>query len=165
MPGTFVIVLDGVLRKVGTDAPNLQGTALYHSLASTSRVAVFCGPDRAKAEWFLRTNGMSKHAHLVPEDEAISPVNSGRRMGQITYLRSQSTNVEFVVEPDPDIAADLLRNGVPTLVYLHPQYTEPAFRPDYDGTPTPWQSLVDEVAHQIDMRTKNPTIFNPDDDS
>lgn len=152
MSSTYVITLDGVLRHSRTEAINLQGMNLYRALATTGRLAILCGPDEERADWFLRTNGLRQHAYLIPESLDASPTIAGRRMAQITRLRAQQCHIEFVVEPDPDVAAELLRAGIPTLVYLHPQYSQPSFRPDYKGVAKPWENLVTEVDYQIGMR-------------
>lgn len=158
---TYVMVLDHVLRKPGTNAVISQGQGLYAALSTTGRLAILCGTDVDKADWFLRTNGFTKHAYLIPEDGTVSPTNGGRRMAQIRQLRGVQAHIEFVIEPDPEIALDLYRNGIPVLAYLHPQFTQPAFRPDYKSTATPWDDLRKEVEYQIDMRAK--TAYEDED--
>jgi hypothetical protein len=164
MASTFVITLDGVLRNPHTQAVNLQGIRLYRALASTGRLAVLCGPDEARDKHFLAQNGLTEHAYLVPESLDAAPTNSGRRMAQITYLRRMQCHIECVVEPDPDVAAELLSNGVAVLVYLHPVYTQPSFRPDYKNEATPWNNLVQEVDYQLAMRTAAALSITDQDD-
>lgn len=156
---TFVLVLDDVLRKPGTEAVIKQGSVLYEALSNTGRLAILCGEDEARADWFLRTNGFVKHAYLIPEDPTSSPTPEGRRMAQIGDLRSRSAHVEFVVEPDPRIAAEIFQNGIPVMAYLHPKYTQPAFRPDYKSAAVPWDDLVSQVDYQIEMKAKNAYDF------
>lgn len=156
---TFVIVLDGVLRKPANNAVIEQGSNLYAALAETGRLAILCGEDREKADWFLRTNGFTKHVYLIPEDHTASPTISGRRMAQIRQLRGTQAHIQFVVEPDPRIAADLFKESVPVMAYLHPVYTQPAFRPDYKSTATPWDDLIREVEYQIETKAANAYDF------
>lgn len=151
---TFAMVLDDVLRKTKDESVNLQGMHLYNALASVGRLAILCGPDEEKASWFLASNGFTQHAALIPEKPASAPTKEGRRLYQVTELRAQQARLEFVVEPDPDIATALFREGIPVLVYLHPQYTQPAFRPDYRSVAKPWDNLIDEVDYQIKMRAE-----------
>lgn len=156
---TYVIVLDDVLRKPSTNGVIRQGSALYESLSNTGRLAILCGEDEDKADWFLRTNGFVRHAYLLAEDPTSAPTPEGRRMAQIGDLRSRSAQIEFVVEPNPAIAAEIFKNGIPVLAYLHPQYSQPAFRPDYKSTAKPWDDLVSQVDYQIEMKAKNPYDF------
>lgn len=160
MSQTYVIVLDGVLSHGRTGALNTQGMHLYASLASTGRLAILCGQDYEKADYFLKSNGLKQHAYLIPEDPMDAPDDAGRRMGQIGKLRAQSCNVEFVVEPNPAVAARLFDSGIPTLLYLHPLYSNPAFRPDYENKAKPWDDLVNHVDYQTDLRANTPE-FDP----
>lgn len=162
MSSTFVMVLDNVLRKPSTEAINIQGLHLYNAFVSIGRLAILCGEDEERAQWFLRTNGLTKHVHLVPEDPMNSMTKFGRRFAQITYLRTQQCFIEFVVEPDPEIATELFRGGIPVLSYLHPKYTQPSFRPDYESAARPWEDLTQEVRYQEEMRARQPLPVEPD---
>lgn len=152
MSSTFVMTLDGVLR-TGQSVHN-QGRALYTALSSTGRLAVLGGPDETTDEWFLASNGMTQHAYLIAETKDSATTIAGRRMAQVAYLRSQGCSIEFVVEPDPDVAAYLLAHAVPVLVYLHPQFSTPSFRPDYENVAKPWNNLVKQVDYQMAMRAQ-----------
>jgi hypothetical protein len=152
---TYVMVVDGVLRKPATNAVIESGQALYWSLAETGRLALLCGDDKDKVDWFLRTNGFTKHVYLIPEDPTASPTAGGRRMQQIRELRRGQANIAFVVEPDPTIALDLYNESVPVMIYLHPTYTQPAFRPGYKSLAKPWEDLISEVEFQIEQKALN----------
>jgi len=154
MSATFVMTLDSVLRNPGSEGLNQQGLALYRALSSTGRLAVLCGPDETRDEWFLASNGLTKHAYLVPEETDSAYTSAARRMNQIIYLRSQGCIIEFVIEPDPAVAVHLFTHGVPVMVYLHPQYSTPSFRPDYESVAKPWDNLVKQVDYQMAMRAQ-----------
>lgn len=162
MSATFVMTLDGVLR-TGQSVHN-QGRSLYTALSSTGRLAVLGGTDETFDEWFLASNGLMKHAYLVPETKDSASTIAGRRMAQVAYLRSQGCFIEFVVEPDPDVAAFLLSGGVPVLVYLHPQFANPSFRPDYENVAKPWNNLVKQVDYQMAMRAQAALIERDTDE-
>lgn len=147
----YVITLPGVLQKTN-EAPNPQGIALYRSLAATGRLAVLCGPDENKAEWFLATNNLTDHVNLVPESLESHPTAVGRRRSQIAALRAQGTHIEFVVDPDPEVIAGLHEDGLATLLYLHPQFSQPSFRPDYKSEAKPWSQMVAVVDYQMKMK-------------
>lgn len=155
MAQTFAIVMDGVLRKPNTEALNNHGWFLYDALSRLGRVAVLCGADRERAEWFLKSNGLKVHAHLIAEDPVKAPDKIQRRRDQLIELRTKAA-VEFVVESDPEIAASLLKDGVTTLLYVSPTYTQPSFRPDYNSTARPWDVMVAEVEYQRAMRALQP---------
>jgi hypothetical protein len=60
--------------------------------------------------------------------------------------------IDLVVEPDPEIAAALLRNGITVVPLLVPQFARPEFRPDWDGSAVPWDTLVNEIDAQRSLR-------------
>lgn len=156
---TVAMVLDGVIRRDRTSGQMIrQGLRVYHSLAATGNLVIFCGADVDRADWFLRANGLSQHGMLIPEDIAASPTPEGRRMSQVRRLRATGATLDFVVEPDPDIAAELFREGIPVMAYLHPSYSLPSFRPDYRGESTPWKTLTEEVDYQLEMRANHSYI-------
>lgn len=160
---TFVITVNGVLRHPRTKALNLQGMHLYRALATTGRLALLGDEDQDGTEWFLRTNGLREHAYLITEEATDGPTPASRRLVQVARLRSKGYAIEAVIEPDPEVSAALLDAGIPVLTYLHPQYSTPSFRPDFDRTARPWDHLVSTVDYQIELRA-NDIVKDPDDD-
>lgn len=156
---TYVLVLDGVLRKPSTNGVIEQGQNLYWALAETGRLALLCGPDVEKADWFLRVNGFARHVHLIPEDPTAAPTAEGRRLQQIRQLRSKQVHIQFVVEPDPRIALSLYNESIPVMAYLHPVFSQPTFRPDYKSTATPWDDLIRDVEFSIESKAANAYNF------
>lgn len=152
MSSTVAITVDGVLRHPRTRAANLQGMLLYNALATTNRLALLTSTDE-DTDWFLKFNGLTEHAFVMPEVLSDGPTSADRRIAQVGRLRQQGCAVESVIDPDPEVAAALYENGIPVMLYLHPQYTQPSFRPDYKSVAKPWDSLVSAVDYQIQLRT------------
>ena len=144
---TYVITLHGILQQPN-GAPNPQGLALYQALSSVGRLAVLGGLDRAKDEWFLATQGLDEHADFLPESIEKGATELDRRLGQIGTLRAKGTYIALALEPDPEVVAAIHAQGVPTLLYLHPQFSQPAFRPDHKSVAKPWNTLVESVQYQ-----------------
>lgn len=153
----FVFTLDGVMRY--NAAINVPGAEMYRSLSAHNRVGILCGPDKAEAEHFLRTNDFRTHAYLIEEDPTSSPTQVGRRRDQISRLRQQGSHVELVIDPDPAVVADLFAWGVPAMLYLHPQYSKPSFRPDFEREARPWDEMVAAIDFQTEMRTKDARLI------
>lgn len=155
MSGQIGFVLDGVLRRLSDmNALNNNGLTLFEGLKPWGRVTFLLDgypSDRDLAEHFLKLNRITGHVGLdvsVPSD-GIDTV--ARRLAQINRLR-RNGSINFVVEPDPQVAAALLAAGVPTLLYLHPQYTVPSWRPDHNGSLRRWDDLVSETDRQVTLR-------------
>ena len=155
MSGQIGFVLDGVLRRINDQAAlNPNGLMLFEGLKPFGRVTFFAdgySRDRNVIEHFLKFHRISDYVDIditVPSDGADTVA---RRLTQINRLR-RTGPVSFVVEPDPKVAAALLAEGVPTLLYLHPQYTVPSWRPDFSGRLRRWDDLVTETERQVSLR-------------
>jgi len=162
---TFVLTLEGVLQQPN-GAPNIQGFALYHALASQGRLAILCGEDKEKANWFLATNDLVDHLIVVPERMDSHPSHLERRSIQLSHLMQQGHNVELVIEPDPEVVAHLHGMGIPALLYLHPKFSQPSFRPDWESEATPWSKLIEAVNYQEQLKAQHvfPTYDEEDDE-
>ena len=160
MSATVAIVMDGVLAKDVGEGLIPQGRRLYMGLAEAYKIAVVTDrTDSEAVKYWLLVNGFDRHPYLIlphlkdPEDPAE------RRMQQISRLRQAGCNVELLIEPNPQVAAHVMRHGVAVLNYLHPNYSNPRFRPDYSENITPWSELVDEVERQRALREEDKRPF------
>lgn len=155
MSGQIGFVLDGVLRRLSDmNAMNNNGLVLFEGLKPFGRITFLLDGhprDRELAEHFLKINRITGHIGLdvAVESDGVGVVE--RRLAQINRLR-RSGPINFVIEPDPKVAAALLAAGLPALLYLHPQFTVPSWRPDYNGALRPWDDLVTETDRQESLR-------------
>lgn len=153
MTSTTVIVVEGVLRQNIGDGVIRQGQRLYHGLKETSKIAVVSNSlQHQQVERWLLLNGFTDHPYFYGADVTDPWEVGGTRLRQIQHLREGGNFVELVVEPDPDIAARLMSEGLSVAAFLHPKYTRPEFRPDWSGEVKPWDTLVAEVERQEAMR-------------
>lgn len=150
----FVLTIDGVIRQESTGAPIPEGIELYEALSSTTQVAVLCPPERATAQHWLYSHNLTSHVQLVPEDHGKAPDVIGWRKDQITYLRAQGYVLRGVFDEDPRVVAAVHEMGIPAFLALHPKFTNPSFRPDWDSVARPWDELVSQVDYQIEQRVK-----------
>lgn len=156
MANTVAIVIDGVLRANVGEGVIESGSKLYHSLLEHSRVALISDDVNLEpVKHWLKVNGFTKHPVLVGAKVTDPEGDSERRLKQIARLRDAQCYLDFLVEPNPQVAADCLQNGVPVLLALHPKYSRPDHRPDFRGSLTPWGALVSEVERQAELREKD----------
>lgn len=143
------MTLEGVLRKpLDEHAQDVGGWMLYAALVSNFRVVVLGTDDPKRDEHFLLTNGMNKHVKVEPIRYEDAPTDAGRKRAQISRLRREGFQFEFIVVPDPELARQLYATGVAVLTYLHPLFSAESFRPDYDGGIRAWDELEAEVDYQ-----------------
>lgn len=155
MSATAVIVVEGVLRQQVGDGTIPSGIRLYSGLSQIMKVALISDDDEESVKRWLRLNGLKDHPQLVARAPMDHPDATVKRLKQLGVLRSFGCNIEFVVEPDPAVATVLLEHGFPVFAALHPQYSRPEFRPDFEGTVVPWDSLVAEVDRQREQRASD----------
>lgn len=162
---TVAVVLDGVLRKpLDREALDQGARLLFHSLSEHYRIVVLGGEESAKERdrvW-LASNQLVRYVHfdtIIPEDGDVvvqpdgSPMSTSR-FNQIMRLRTEGWHFDFLVVPDPELAKDVYAAGMPVLLYLHPTYTSPSFRPDYEGGIRSWDDLVREVEFQVKVKAE-----------
>lgn len=138
------IVLDGVLRKpLDVEAQDFGANLLYGALSDQFRLVVLGSDDTRRDDHFLLVNGMARHIRVEPD-------HPKGILGQLRNLRQEGFVFEFVVLADPQDAMILVQNGYSTLLYTHPTFSSPAFRPDYTGGIRSWYELETEVDLQRD---------------
>ncbi len=160
--GSAVVAVDGVLRKLEGDSPIVAGVALYRALINSFNVVLISGEpetDRAKdhLDRFLAMNGMNKHQHIVYANPWGNDMHGevGERVRQVSALRLQGFVVDLVVEPDPGKAAALFNAGYMVLHFMHPQYSQPEWRPDRPEPGRDWDNLREQVEREALLRAQD----------
>jgi hypothetical protein len=149
------------------------GVALLVSLRAQFRVHLVSDDTEAETRHWLTQMGIMAATSVswredVQDWEYLSPVE--RRRAQLHHLRSWSNNPEIVIDPDPDVVAMALEEGAIGMLFAHPAYARPEFRPDYElteETASPrlrrsWDELsdavrkdnaasLDQLAHPVDV--------------
>lgn len=158
--GTTVITLDGVLRRIGNQIEP-KGRTLYEVFTASTRTVILGGEDRLGDEWFLRTNGMTGHADLISVDPFSSRDEADRFVRAMDRVRAPGVSVDVVIVPDPEVAEVLFSAGFPVMLYAHPTYTVPSFRPDYKSVATPWDKLTESMEFQRNMKAAHTIVGEP----
>lgn len=143
----ILITLDDVLRI--KKKPIVSGVALYRCLNEFHRVFILC-EDKAEAENWLVSNKISKVDNLIDKEYVQKEYGRSLLKRQVDYARSQG-KVDFVVTSDTELAKDLLEEGIETLLFLHPQYIRPEFRPDMGQGVRRWADIQAEIDKQNEM--------------
>lgn len=147
------------MQQLVTTAPIQIGIQLYHGLLSTFNVLLVTDDTKEKTDYWLRIENLNKHgAVLYGEKTEASRI---RRIKQVNTLRSRGYAVDLVIEPDPSIAAELLRNGYNICSFLHSSYAYPTWRPDFEGEERGWEEIEKRVTVDKIMRSEDPRL-DPD---
>jgi len=162
MSGIAVVTMDGIIRDPVHDTLITSGRDLAVALSADYRVVFLADTDdRDLWDLWLARHDFTEHAFVVerrPEDPEDASI---RRVRQIERLRGQGASVELFIDSDPGVIATVMRLGVPCLLYVHPQYARPEFRPDYQAEIRPWDTLVMELNRTKELRAADPRYRRP----
>ena len=145
--------VDDVLRS-STGSPIYQGLALYRMFNEDVRV-VLLTDDREKTHRWLLEHRINTFDDLV--DRNVPGILDDPDLEQVKYCRSQG-KVELVVTGNVELAKRLLEIGLDTLLFLHPTYLRPEFRPDGRQGMKAWADIEEEIDKQIEMIKEDPRV-------
>jgi hypothetical protein len=152
------IVVEGVLRMPNDSAAIIPGLLLYRSLVKTHRITlIFDSSDKKKISYWLLMNGFTDHTGEIYWDVEDSDDVAVRRISQIGRIRQEGP-LSLVIESDMNAASALLEAGVPSFLFLHPQYIHPDFLPGKRKEVTPWDQLYAETVRQREARATDTRI-------
>ena len=152
---SIIVTVEGILRRVtdGTGIP--PGIYLIRQLAQHEALNSFVyltrGGNPEEVEDWLDQQGLPYDMVLASWSE--DPVKRIRAMQQ-----QWGYTVEYIIEPDPALAAEFVREGWMTIGFFHPYYAKPEWRPDYQETVQPWASLSEQVANAAKMKATDKRI-------
>ena len=149
----IVMFVDDVLRS-STGGPIYQGLALYRMFNEDVRVLLLCD-DRAKTNRWLLEHKINTADDLI--DQTVPGVIDDPELEQVKYCRSQG-KVELVVTGNTELAKKLLEEGIDTLLFLHPSYLRPEFRPDGRQGKKSWADIEEEIDKQIEMMKEDKRV-------
>lgn len=154
--------LDGVIRSdTGDLIPN--GLIVYRGFHSLGRVILLTELDRTRAEAWCVLHNMSDYDDLIDDSVTVDP-HEPLRIRQLHVARSKGP-IDFYVDASPRWAAEAFRMGMTSMLFSHPSYARPEFRPDAPKGVRPWDELIAERTRQqamiaADRRLKNDELVN-----
>jgi hypothetical protein len=140
----LVMAIDGVLRDSGTREVIPSGRTLYRALTSIHGVALVSDDSAQQDGRWLTSHGFTDHAFVA---EGGSP-----RPDQLARLRTRGS-IDFLVEADPDRAAEAVAAGTPVLFFAVPSYRSPDDMPGAKRIPASWDVLQAEVQRQRETKS------------
>ena len=147
----ILIFVEGVLRSK-KDSPIYEGLALYNVLKESKKVTLL-SKDVTDAERWLKLSG------VVSVDEVMdySRINGQQDDAKLVdYCRSKG-KIQLVITSDVELAKYLLEQGLHCLLFLHPMYIRPEFRPDGRGRKT-WDAISEEMDIQQGLFSEDPRV-------
>lgn len=124
---TILVALDGVIRSEA-NTPIREGRILYDALVKDGRVVLLCNDEKELAEHWLTQYGVRGYAGILTPSVTLTD-NDPIRPRQIAVARSMG-RVDMVVDADPAVISHCIDIEVPSLLFMHPKTTRPAWRPE-----------------------------------
>jgi hypothetical protein len=144
----ILMAMRGVIRNEA-GLPITQGVELYAALVQVARVSIALDDDNPESvEHWMRIEGMTGHQGIIPHDL----IGDNLRVTQVQRLRAQGFNPTLIIDPNPTTCAALLREGYTALLFSHPKFSLPEFRPDYQQQVKPWNDIVEETEQQVRLK-------------
>ena len=146
----IVVFLDGVMRS-DNKVPIFEGISLYKALNANAKVAIACEDEEEAQRWCLEHK-------LEDVDGFISDKTVGeyenKDLLKVQYQQGQGP-LHLVLTGDVDFAQTLLANGIKALLFVHPVYLSPKFRPDGRVGRKSWTDLVGELDRQVNLKLED----------
>lgn len=140
--------------------PNPDAIRLYRALATEYTMAIVSDTDDyiPLSAWVQGEIGRPMPSFIVIPQFA-DPDGVSRRSHQLRQLTNGGNTIAYAIETNPSITAELLKDGWNVLHYAHPQYTQPAHRPDWDGSIRAWDAIEAEIDRQRDLRNSDQRLI------
>lgn len=157
MAKVAVVSAEGVLCRqdrpgntFAASTPISEGLALVGALSTTYSIAVVSNEtDPAEIRDWMKDHGMAQFfSYAVPRKVGMPEDRPGRILAQVEYLRSTGFAVGMVVDADPATVGLMLVKGYTGLVFSHPTYARPEWRPDDEAGARSWDEIVAETQRQ-----------------
>lgn len=172
MAKLVVVAAEGVIcRRDGKNTfranqPIGPGMDLMAALANGAyNVAVVTDePDKATVHTWLLEHGLRAHfSYLVERRTGMPEAPAERFLAQCRHLRSHGFAIGMVVVSDPLMAAAAHAEGYTCLLFTHPAYARPEWRPDDDRGARAWADIEAEVETQALMKAADERIGEHDE--
>lgn len=149
---TVLMNVEGVLADTRSDSivtndRIMEGLYLWQALKEHNQMLFYTTgkqPDRVRF-WLQRES--------FGDPEALFEL-TGTIGELITDVRFKQYDLRMLISADPVHILGAYESGVQGLLFVHPSYGRPEFRPDYANEPRPWDSLVENVvADRMKLQT------------
>lgn len=139
---TTLIEFEGILQSTGNNTPILPGRFLLEALRTLGRVVVLTTQSEEYVTQWLWQNKLVVDDLITPA-ALIDPADNPR-IRQIQTARTRGL-VELVVTTEPAVITWCLNQGVPSLLFAHPEHLIPTSRPGHQASRRSWDEIQEEL--------------------
>lgn len=148
----ILFFLDDVLRNA-KGSPIYEVAAILNAVKDSKKVTILSKSNEDADRW-LKSVNIGKIDDLV--DYSFITATDDKDYWLVEYCRANG-KVDLVVTANVELAERLLEVGVNTLLFLHPMYIRPEFRPDGRGR-RGWDAIVEEIDKQQELHAEDTRV-------
>jgi hypothetical protein len=147
----ILVELDGVLRSQD-DSPIPTGVMLYLTLTAYNRMTIVSSSSREETERWLNIHKIVDFDLIIDDSAHLEGEVLIER--QITVARARG-GVELFITANPAAWVFAFNQGIPSAMFGVPAYQRVEFRPDAPKRVRSWDSIVESVEKQNELKTKD----------
>lgn len=151
----IVVDLDGVLRGNRNDEPITQGIQIVGALSAYNQITLITTMGKDEAHQWLNQNKVVDFDIVF--DSSYGLEGEPLKPRQIKLARAKG-RVDLVITSDPKVWVYAFEQGITAMMFGTPDYLRAEFRPDAPKEVRSWDSIVDAVKKQNELRTKDARI-------
>jgi hypothetical protein len=167
-----LLSVEGVLAAAPTDPgalfpaslPVRPGIRLLEALGEHYKVVL--ATDEANpdfVEHWLKQQGLTDFYGVLVNrlKTEVDLDHTQLRCAQFARMRGSGFQVDFVVDTDPAVITHVMQQGFVGMLFAHPQYLRPEFRPDSERGQKTWAEIEAEQEHQAVLRSGDVRLDRP----
>jgi hypothetical protein len=138
---SILVHVEGVLTNQNNQ-PIVVGEQIFRSLVPQNRMVLSTTKTKADAERHVALRGLTDWANIRSAEESLPGVDL---LWRHIELERQSGALDMVITADPKMVERCLQESVPAMLFAHPVYMVPEFRPDSEFSLRSWDDMVQEI--------------------
>jgi hypothetical protein len=144
-------------------APIRHGIRLLAALSASYKAVLAAEePNREHVEYWLKQQGLGDFygVLLTRREIEVEMGHTELRLSQFDYVRSLGFTLDLVIDTDPLVIREVMQRGAVGLLFAHPQYLRPEFRPDTQRGLKTWQDIERESEEQALLKSGDVRLAN-----
>lgn len=147
----IIVEIDGVLR-TEDEAPIATGVLMCGTLTVYNRMTFLSSTSKAETERWMNQNKVVDYDLVLDSSVALNGEDLVER--QLNVVRSRGA-IDLFITSNPNHWVYAFNHGIPSVMFGVPAYQRVEFRPDAPKRVRSWDNIVEAVAKQNEIRTKD----------
>lgn len=147
----IIVELDGVIRGPN-DVPIATGVLMVGTLTVYNRMTFLSDTSKEDTERWMNQNKVVDYDLVLDNSVALEGEDLVER--QLNVARAKGP-IDLFITANPDHWVYAFNHGIPCVMFGVPAYQRIEFRPDAPKRVRSWDNIVESVAKQNEIRTKD----------